>query len=119
MPEGLFQAQEKIRHIEVPLKVIGLAVTRAVSRRLSTAADRVRARVKSCGICGGRSFTEGGFLRVLRFPLSTIHYIDWSTIIIGTEPATIKPVAQCLNQLRYRSGTMQNRAIYDHEVLSN
>jgi hypothetical protein len=41
----------------------------AVSRRVHTAAVRVRARVTSCGICGGQSGTEAGFVRVLRFSL--------------------------------------------------
>jgi hypothetical protein len=36
---------------------------------LPTAAARVRARVWSCGICGGQSGAGVGFLRVLRFPL--------------------------------------------------
>jgi hypothetical protein len=40
-----------------------------VSRRIPTAAARVRAQVRSCGICGGWSGTGAGFLRVLRFPL--------------------------------------------------
>jgi hypothetical protein len=40
-----------------------------VSRRLPTAAARVRAQVRSCGICGGRSGAGAGFLRVLRFLL--------------------------------------------------
>jgi hypothetical protein len=47
----------------------GRAVAQAVSHRLPTAAARVRAQVRSRGICGGRSGTEAGFLRVLRFPL--------------------------------------------------
>jgi hypothetical protein len=48
---------------------IGRAIAQAVSRRLATAAARVRARVRSCGICGGQSGTGAGFLWVLRFPL--------------------------------------------------
>jgi hypothetical protein len=50
----------------------GRAIAQAVSRWLSTAAARVRARVWSCGICGGQSGAGAGFLRVLRFPLSII-----------------------------------------------
>jgi hypothetical protein len=42
----------------------GRAIAQAVSRRLSTAAARVRAEVRSCGQSG----TAAGFLRVLRFP---------------------------------------------------
>jgi hypothetical protein len=48
----------------------GRAIAQAVSRWLATAAARVRARVWSCGICGGQSGAGAGFLRVLRFPLS-------------------------------------------------
>jgi hypothetical protein len=40
-----------------------------VHGRLPTAAARVRSQVRSCGICGGQSGTEAGFLLVLRFPL--------------------------------------------------
>jgi hypothetical protein len=47
----------------------GRAIAQAVSHRLPTAAARVRAQFKLCGICGGQSGTEAGFLRVLRFPL--------------------------------------------------
>jgi hypothetical protein len=33
---------------------------------------RVRAKVRSCGICDGQNGTEAGFLRVLRFPLPVL-----------------------------------------------
>jgi hypothetical protein len=49
--------------------LLGRAVAQAVSRRLPTAAARVRAQVRSCGACSGQSDTGEGFLRVLRFPL--------------------------------------------------
>jgi hypothetical protein len=41
----------------------------ALSRRLLTAPARVRAPVKSCGICGRQSGTGVSFLKVLRFPV--------------------------------------------------
>jgi hypothetical protein len=47
----------------------GSAIAQAISSRLLTATARVRARTRSCGICGGQSDTGTGFLRVLRFPL--------------------------------------------------
>jgi hypothetical protein len=47
----------------------GRAIAQAVSRWLPTAAARVRARVWSCGICGGQNGAGAGFLGVLRFPL--------------------------------------------------
>jgi hypothetical protein len=45
------------------------AIAQAVSHRLTTAAARVRAWVRSCGICGGQSGTGADFLRVLWCPL--------------------------------------------------
>jgi hypothetical protein len=60
------------RHVELETKLLvtgGRAIAQAVGRRLPTAAARVRAQVRSCGICGGQSSTVAGFLRVLRFPL--------------------------------------------------
>jgi hypothetical protein len=41
---------------------------RRFSRRLPTAAARVPAQVRSCGICGQQSCTGADFLLVLRFP---------------------------------------------------
>jgi hypothetical protein len=40
-----------------------------VSCWLPTVAARVRAWVRSCGICGGQSDTGAVFLQVLQFPL--------------------------------------------------
>jgi hypothetical protein len=45
------------------------AIAQEFNRRLTTAAAQVRARVRSCGICGGQIGTGVGYLRVLRFPL--------------------------------------------------
>jgi hypothetical protein len=47
----------------------GRAIAQAVIRRLPKVAARVRAQVRSCGICGGQSSTGADFLQVLRFPL--------------------------------------------------
>jgi hypothetical protein len=44
-------------------------VTVMLASGLPTAAARVRARVWSCGICGGQSGAGAGFLWVLRFSL--------------------------------------------------
>jgi hypothetical protein len=47
----------------------GRATAQASIRRLPTAAARVRAQVRSCGICGGQSDIGAVFFRVLQFPL--------------------------------------------------
>jgi hypothetical protein len=47
-------------------------IAQAVSRRLPTAAARIRARVRSYGVCGGQSGILSGFLLVLQFPLAII-----------------------------------------------
>jgi hypothetical protein len=60
---------------------LGRAVAQAISRLLPSAAVRFRSRVKSCEICGGHSGIGVGFLLVLRFPLSLLHYTNWTTII--------------------------------------
>jgi hypothetical protein len=69
----------------------GRAIAQAVSRRLPTAEARVRAQVRSCGICGGQSGTGAGFLRVRRFPLPFLippmlhihHHLSSGTGTIG------------------------------------
>jgi hypothetical protein len=51
---------------------LGRATAQAVSRQFPTAAARVRAQVRSCGVCGGQSVTGAGFLRLFRFPLQIL-----------------------------------------------
>jgi hypothetical protein len=53
-------------------KKLGRYVAQVVSCRPPTSAARFRAKVRSCGICGGQSCTGEGFLQVLRFPLPLI-----------------------------------------------
>jgi hypothetical protein len=60
---------QKYTQVSQTVQCKGRATAQAVSRRLPTAADRVRAQVRSCGICGGQSGTGAGLLRVLGFPL--------------------------------------------------
>jgi hypothetical protein len=59
---------EQTEHSRAP----GRVIAQAVSRRLPTAAARVRAEVRSGGIYGGQSGIGAGSLRVLRFPLTIL-----------------------------------------------
>jgi hypothetical protein len=51
---------------------LGLAVAQAGSRLIPTAATRVRAQARSCGICGGHSGYVAGSLQVIRFHLPSV-----------------------------------------------
>jgi hypothetical protein len=57
---------------------VSRAVAQAVIRWLTTAEARVRIRA-ACGVCGGQSGTEAGFLRTFRFPLPNIAPISPSS----------------------------------------
>jgi hypothetical protein len=48
---------------------IGHAMPEVVSHRLPTAAAQVQAWIRACGICGGQSGNEAGFLQVLQSAL--------------------------------------------------
>jgi hypothetical protein len=48
---------------------MGRTIAQAVTRRLPTAAARVQAHVRSCGICSLQSGTGAGVLRVFSFSL--------------------------------------------------
>jgi hypothetical protein len=48
------------------IQMLGRAIAQVFSRRVPTAVAQVRARFRSCGICGGQSGTGTGFLQVLR-----------------------------------------------------
>jgi hypothetical protein len=72
---GLIPHQPTDRHVTCrTYKVLSLISHNVYTKysycpRLPTTAARVRARVRSCGICGGQSGTGASFLIVLRFPL--------------------------------------------------
>jgi hypothetical protein len=48
---------------------LGRAIAQAVSRRLATSGVRVRAQIRSYGICGGQSGIGASFFRALLFSL--------------------------------------------------
>jgi hypothetical protein len=66
----VFSLRSRSRILWVSISVgNGRSVARAVSLWLPTTAGRVRAKVRTYGICGGQSGAGARFLRVLRFPL--------------------------------------------------
>jgi hypothetical protein len=69
---------------------MGRAVVQTVSRWLSTTEARDPSQVRSCGICGGQSGTETGFLLVLRFPLPVV--------VLPTVPRSSILWAGCYNR---------------------
>jgi hypothetical protein len=60
----------------------GRAIAQAVSRWLPTAASRVPAQVKSCGICRGQSGTGAGFSYSTSVSSANSHSTDCSKFII-------------------------------------
>jgi hypothetical protein len=60
----------------------GRTIAQAVSRWLPTAAARVPARVKTCGICGGQSDTGGRFSPSTSVSPANLHSSNYSIISI-------------------------------------
>jgi hypothetical protein len=64
------------------LRPVGPVRAQAVSRRLPTVAARVRAKFRSCGICGWQSETGAGFLQDTSASLANSHSTGCSTLIV-------------------------------------
>jgi hypothetical protein len=60
----------------------GPTIAQTISRRLPTAAARIRAQVTSRGICGERNDTGVGFVGSTSVSPANSHYTDCSTFII-------------------------------------
>jgi hypothetical protein len=70
---------------------LGRAITQAVSSLLPTAAARVRAQVKSCGICGGQSGVWGRFSPSTSVSPANHHSTNFfSTITITYHPGLVQ-----------------------------
>jgi hypothetical protein len=87
---------------------IGRVIAQGVSRRLLTAAARVLAKVRTCGICGGQSVTGAGFLRVWVSP-ANYHSTDCSTLshhhlssVVGTSGQLVAYVLSGLSLTPHR-----------------
>jgi hypothetical protein len=99
--------------------MFGRAVAQAVSRRFPTAAARVRAQIRSCGICGGQSGTGTGFLRALLFtlpyiPLTAPH--SSSSIIRGWYNRPVSPTPRRMATL-YANCEASHYEVYIHRRL--
>jgi hypothetical protein len=68
----------------------GRAIAQAVGRRLPTAAARVRAQVRSCGIRGGTKWHWGGFPPSTSVSPANSHSTDCSTLIIVYHPGLVE-----------------------------
>jgi hypothetical protein len=61
-----------------------------ISRQLLTAANRVRAHVKSCGICGGRIGIGTVFSPSNSASPSNFYFTDCSTLILNYYPGLVQ-----------------------------
>jgi hypothetical protein len=68
------------------------AIAQAVSSRLPTAESRVRAKVRSCGICGGQSGTGVGLSEYFDFPCQFSFHRLLHTHHLSTEAGTIEQI---------------------------
>jgi hypothetical protein len=73
------------------------AIAQTVSRRLPTAATRVRARFMSCGVYGGQSGTAAGFLRVLGLPSQLFHRLLHTHHPSSSRAGINRPVSSSLS----------------------
>jgi hypothetical protein len=93
-----FHIRGSLVHMNIYWSTKGRAIAQAVSRRLPTAAARVRAHVRQCGIYGGQSGTGAGFLRLLQFPLPILippmlhiyHHLSFGAGTIGQIPVGVR-----------------------------
>jgi hypothetical protein len=90
------------------------ALTQAVSRRLTTTAARVRSKVRSCGICGGKLELGQVFSEYFGFPCRfSFHqmlrnHLSTEAGIIGQVVADV-PSALSLNPLKKITTTISNQ----------
>jgi ribosomal protein L37AE/L43A len=68
----------------------GRAIAQAISRWLPTVAARVRARVWSCGICGGHSGARGRFSPSTSVSPANLHSTNYFTITLIYHPGLIQ-----------------------------